>query len=350
MQLKRSFLRSLASRPVGRLLRPTLSGAMPIFMLHRFTQPDLGIVGHSPDNLRRNLEYLRREGFRLVSMAELLASDESPRQNKSAQVALTLDDGHSDFLNVGLPILAEFDCPITVFVSTGVIDRTCWYWWDKVTYMFSQSRRREIDLTLANMRLTYTFDSDQARTRATDEVIEALKLVREDDRLAAFDRLQTGLEVDVPATPTAPYAAMSWEEMERCAASGLVSFGPHTLTHPSLPTTGDDQAKREILGSWERLQKQSSAVVPIFAYPFGSNCPRDVQLLEDSKLLGAVTTEPRYAGRRPFASTNGSGRFTVPRFAYPDDMLDFVQVVVGFERLKMAIRGGREGWRADGPS
>jgi peptidoglycan/xylan/chitin deacetylase (PgdA/CDA1 family) len=347
MPLKRSLLQSLMSPTVRKLFRPALADAMPIFMLHRFAHPDLGVFGHSPENLRRNLDHLRRDGFRFVSLPDLSTSDVNAASNKSMDIAFTLDDGHSDFFSVGLPIFAEFDCPVTVFVSTGVIDREHWYWWDMVTFMFSQSKQRHLSIVLQRTQLTFTLASEAERSRAGDQLIEALKLVSESERLMALNELRMKLEVDVPAAPTQAYAAMTWAEMERCASSGVVTFGPHTISHPSLPTTSDEQAKREIDRSWERLKEKCSAHVPIFAYPFGAHSGRDVQLVHDSGLRGAVTTEPRYASRRPFDDTDMAARFTVPRFAYPDDSLEFLQVAVGFERVKMAFRGGREGWRTE---
>lgn len=40
-------------------------------------------------------------------------------------------------------MFAEFDCPFTTFLTTGFLDRTLWFWWDRIEYVFCHAVRRE---------------------------------------------------------------------------------------------------------------------------------------------------------------------------------------------------------------
>ena len=343
MKLQRLLL-PLALQSVGRLARSLLRDAMPIFMFHRFAQPERGIAGHAPSDLRRGLASLRREGIRVVTLADLTGPEAGRTQGKGVQVAITIDDGYSDFIDVALPIFAEFDCPVTVFVSTGVIDRECWYWWDTLQYIFATSTRTTIDMPFECGRLVCNVESKSERDRVVAALIERLKTVADDVRRDLLARLAAVLEVDASAAPPS-CAAMTWQDIRACAATGLITFGPHTITHPALPMTSAAQAKREIVGSWTRLQQMCTATLPIFCYPFGAYSAREIEIVRGSGLLGALTTEPRYAPHAPFALTHELERFTVPRFGYPDDPMQFLQIALGVERVKMALRHGRDGWR-----
>ncbi|POX65037.1 polysaccharide deacetylase [Streptomyces sp. Ru62] len=71
----------------------------------------------SPDRLERQLRWLRRRGLRGVSVAELLAA--RARGEGRDLVALTFDDGYTDFLGNALPLLTRWGCTATLFVLPG---------------------------------------------------------------------------------------------------------------------------------------------------------------------------------------------------------------------------------------
>ncbi len=62
--------------------------------------------------------------------------------------------------------------------------------------------------------------------------------------------------------------AVQIREMQR---SGLVAFYPHTDSHPKLDTLPDEDVRREIVTSDEKIQQLlNSESSGIFAYPYGS--------------------------------------------------------------------------------
>lgn len=343
--LKRLLLTPLAFRPLGRLARPLLRDAMPVFMLHRFAHPDLGVAGVSPANLRASLEYLRGEGFNPVSLADL-AAGHAPPSDGGVPVAFTVDDGYLDFLDIALPVFAEFDCPVSVFVSSGVIDGTCWYWWDSLRMMFEQSSCARLDVKLEEASLRFDLTDPLQREADLLDLIERLKTVPEATRLAMLEELTVALDVGLSPIPPAAFTTMSWEQIRACAKGGIVNFGPHTITHASLPMTTDSQAKDEILGSWRRLREECPAALPVFCYPFGAYSSREIELLRGTDMVGALTTEPCYSSRAPFSSARMDRQFAVPRFGYPEEPLNFRQIAIGLERVKMAWTHGRAGWHA----
>ena len=42
---------------------------------------------------------------------------------------ITFDDGYADNLRAALPVLERHDCPVTLFITTGVLDADV-LWWD----------------------------------------------------------------------------------------------------------------------------------------------------------------------------------------------------------------------------
>ncbi len=327
-------------------MRPVLS----VFMLHRFASDRLGTRrGHSAKALRQRLAYLRREKYDLISLRDV--TDPNTPINAGSgrpRIAFTLDDGYSDFVTEAMPILAEFDVPITVFLATSVVDRACWYWYDQVTFAFSETRETHLRMPLGNGEVNYIWNDEHQRYKARGHLIERLKTVAQPERVEALKIVGAALGVDVPPTPTPAYSTITWDDVKRCADTGLVTFGPHSMTHPPLDTISIDESRHEINGSWKRLNEAGAGVVPIFCYPFGAYGPREVEILAHSGMTGAVTTEYRYADARPFDAQHGDRRYTVPRISYDEGEFPFLQAVNGVERLKLGLRKGAKGWSAAG--
>ena len=324
-----------ASAPFSLLM----NGRASIFMLHRFSQPDLGIEGHDPRLLRQVLAYLRKNEYLLLSLEELFRHLRERSMVRRA-VVFTIDDGYLDHALVAAPIFAEFDCPVTTFVTTGFLDGRLWFWWDQVRHVFMHTSRHELRLYLAGVELHYRWADAPARHRCQQDFAVRCTNVIEADRRQAINCLVAEADVEVPHLPPPAFAPMSWEQARACERRGM-SFGPHTVTHPILSRTPDGQSLEEISRSWERLQYEMRQPVPIFCYPNGRLADfgaREIATLRRLGLVGAVTGVNEYAD---VGFRSGSEYlYQVPRFGYPDTVARVVQYVSGFERLKRLLRQG----------
>jgi peptidoglycan/xylan/chitin deacetylase (PgdA/CDA1 family) len=292
--------------------------AAPIFTLHRFRDEEAGTAGHDPRVLRANLKWLRSHNVSVLSLTELLDRLAEGAPIRRA-VAFIVDDGYADFARVAAPIFSEFDCPVTVFLTTGFLDGRQWMWWDIVRVALT-ALGREADV---------------------GPMILALKRIPESERL---DRVRTLIQdsgVDLPSSPPVQYAPIKWDEVRRLARSG-VTFGPHSVTHPVLSQTDDDQSNSEIAESWRRVRDEAGdAAVHIFCYPDGRASDfsqREQDAVAAAGMRAALSTEPGYTSHRDFAAGHPSNRFRLPRFPYSEDQMAFILVASGIERAKRAVR------------
>ena len=316
-----------------------LRGTASVFMMHRFADRDRGNIGLDPARVRADLAYLRREGYELVSLADLVSRLRNRDSSLGKTVAFTVDDGYADFASVALPIFAEYDCPVTVFIVTGVVDQGGWYWWDRLHETMKHAQRRELDVPIGGERFVATLGTpDLARNTARD-LGQQLKRVSDVERHRVMKEVENLLGVELSAHPPPEFASMTWDEIRDCAPHG-VTFGPHTVTHPILSQLDDASARREVEGSWSRLREQTSAAVPIFCYPNGKTgdfSEREFANLRDVGLESAVTACGEYASASLWhASTDAP--FLVPRFGYNGNPALFKQIITGVVRARLAIR------------
>jgi peptidoglycan/xylan/chitin deacetylase (PgdA/CDA1 family) len=92
----------------------------PVLMYHSISpssEPDPHRLRVHPRSLDRHLRLLRRLGLRGVSLSELLEARE--RGTAAGLVALTFDDGYTDFLHQAVPVLRRHGMTGTVYIVAG---------------------------------------------------------------------------------------------------------------------------------------------------------------------------------------------------------------------------------------
>lgn len=83
---------------------------------------------------------------------------------------------------------------------------------------------------------------------------------------------------DEQAGVSAPW--MSWDQVRSLRAQGF-EIGAHTVSHVDLGKVHGEQARREIQGSRQRLERELGEAVTLFSYPFG----RRDQITEENRRI-----------------------------------------------------------------
>lgn len=91
----------------------------------------------SPANFRGHLEYLRDNGFTVVSLKEMIEKLQRQEPLPDKAVAITFDDGYISIYETAFPMLQEFGYPFALFLSTGPIDanQPNYMNWDQIREM-----------------------------------------------------------------------------------------------------------------------------------------------------------------------------------------------------------------------
>lgn len=101
--------------------------------------------------------------------------------------------------------------------------------------------------------------------------------------------------------------SMPPEDFKELLASGLVTVGSNTKTHPALPEVEfEERLTDEVKGSKQDLEEALKTKVDFFSYPNGDLEPRALQAVRDSGYALAFTTSHHKLGRlqeTPFSIT-----------------------------------------------
>jgi len=305
--------------------RPLLSWALRdralIIMFHRFENRDLGVHGDRVEDVTSMLALLRRAKVDFVPLDDLvsgLSREGDDRRNRRPQVAITIDDGYTDALDIGAPAFAAYDCPATVFVVPGIIDGNDWFWWDKIAFMLARTSRDRLDIAIGQDRMTATLGTPADSNRARHDLIERLKRVPNHERLASLVNLEKHLDVQLPIAPPARYQVSGWEAL-RASENDVLRFGAHTQSHPILRMCSDAESMDEMRHSLDRVNAELKWPSGVFCYPngtandFGS---RETTYLESLGVLGAVSTIPGTISVRGDAPRSPVSLYRLPRVVF----------------------------------
>lgn len=251
-------------------------------------------------------------------------------------LVFTVDDGYFDFAEVGAKVFSDFDCPVTVFVTTGFLEGTHWHWWDHIDHIIRETRAKTLSLPFNETVWTIQIGDATDRSSLAAQIAFDCAVLSESARRDFIAALAVAADIEIPIQPPARYAPLSWENARHLEQQG-VSFGPHTMSHPILIRTTDADAGWQIKESWRVLQQRVARPLPIFAYPNGDYGSREVKLVAQTGLAAAVATEQTYARTESFHAGE-HGNFTIPRFSYPEYTANVCLTAAGFTRVSAAVR------------
>src|SRR3984957_21219034 len=279
------------------LLRPIFSGVGAIFMLHH-VRPRRGAAFQpnrhlevTPEFLRAMLSHLRSEAIDIVTMDEVHRRL-TERDFSRRFACFTLDDGYRDNRDFALPLMREFDAPLTVYVVSDFAEGTGRLWWIALETVIARASSIEANIGGTAVRLDTS--TPQAKQTAFDRLHDWLRaLPGEQDKRREIAALCARHGVD--ETAICRELCMSWDELKPFADDPLVTIGAHSISHCNLAMQSEEIASREMAVSRAQIEQALQRPVVHLAYPYGDKIAagaREFALARSAGFKTAVTTRP----------------------------------------------------------
>jgi len=109
--------------------------AMPILTYHSIAyEKNNHFV--SPENFVKQMEYIKKNGYEVITLDELVKTIQSKKHLKRNKVVITFDDGYQNNFKYAYPVLKKFGFPATIFLVTDYIGKEKGFLnWDEVKIM-----------------------------------------------------------------------------------------------------------------------------------------------------------------------------------------------------------------------
>ena len=237
----------------------------------------------SPEFFEKQLIYIKKR-YKIITLAEAVSRLESRGVSENFAV-LTFDDGFRDNLSEALPILKKYNAPATVFVACDAVDKgfTDWDIMDQAIFSGSDGM---LDLSKFGLDVI-SIETESQKQNAIIDLRRQLKREKHILRKEVIKFLSKTCKVPCKRI------MLTWDEVNELKASGLVSIGAHTVTHPILSNISDEDARYEISECKNIIQKQTGLIIDHFAYPNGREVDfneQTVALLKSAGFKSACTT------------------------------------------------------------
>lgn len=269
----------------------------------------------APDTFRSRLQMLKRSKCAVLPLGqaiERLYDGDLPER----AVAITFDDGTSDFSRKAFPLLQEFDLPATLYLTTfyseyqrPVFDPMC-------SYLLWKGRSATLDLRkLTGQDRKISLTENDARETALMEIhafARAQKLsADEKDEFAASLAAQVGVDYSALVDQRVMHNVTA-DEVRKLAQAGI-DVQLHTHRH----RTPKDRSLflREIEDNRASIQEMTGQRPSHFCYPSGVYDQMFLPWLEEAGVLSATTCELGFASR-------SSNRLLLPRFLDNESLSD----------------------------
>jgi peptidoglycan/xylan/chitin deacetylase (PgdA/CDA1 family) len=198
----------------------------------------------------KNIFSYLKKNYSIIGLVDFLKAVSENKQLPKKSLILTFDDG-----NIGnyylLPIIKDYDIPITVFLCASVINTNRHFWFN---YSPLNLPTRKLNSLTNNQRITIL-----AQTGFNQEK-----------------------EYEEPQ-------ALQWTQINEMRQ--YVDFQSHTLFHPNLPQCNDHEAEKEISKSKEILENEYGFDVYAIAYPNGDYSEREIWLSKKTGYKCGITVD-----------------------------------------------------------
>jgi peptidoglycan/xylan/chitin deacetylase (PgdA/CDA1 family) len=232
--------------------------SLRILLYHRFD-----ISADGPSRLEWQCQHIRRH-YAPISLSEAAENFERGQRLPPNSIAVTVDDGHRDFLQHALPTFSRYKIPVTLFVVADAADGKDWLWSDQISHLVAQTKRESIEI--GGRAIDLKIDP----RRAANRIMESLKRVPNRERLRMLGELAEKFGVDIPTKAPPDYGLLQWWELRTLAKQG-VEIGCHSKTHPILSQVEDQRELiDEISGAKAQIEAELRTPVVHFAYPNGT--------------------------------------------------------------------------------
>jgi peptidoglycan/xylan/chitin deacetylase (PgdA/CDA1 family) len=270
---------------LGRIIGRRYQGRGVIFMLHSIVDDPAAYLNDplrcTPAVLERALRWARAQGLDIVSLDEAVHRLRSKTGGRF--VVFTFDDGYRDNITKALPLMARYGAPMTVYVTTGMITREMFAWWDGLVMLF----RSHDDVDLEPMGRRF-LTSD---LRSKSDAVKAVKAWIHQDGSRAEGLRHVFLRYQIDIRAELDGLGMSLDELRQASRNPLLTFAGHTESHPFLTLLNETEVRREMLENKRFLEHETQRSIRYFAYPYGDAGTREAEIAEEVGFLAAVTTD-----------------------------------------------------------
>ena len=143
------------------------------------------------------------------------------------------------------PILRKHNGPATIFLTSGFIGTDRAPWVDEIAYALSNSTVQSFTLPKLFGNTTISISNHEEKAKTLHDIYLKLLYFDQDEKKKTICELLEILSASERSRGSGNRQMLTWNEV-REMSQNRISFGAHTMTHPTLSKLPLEDAIREI--------------------------------------------------------------------------------------------------------
>lgn len=263
-----------------------------IFAYHRFVKSydeecffDKELISTSQDMFDKQIRFLKKY-FNIINFNQLNKYLDNGHKLPGPSLILTFDDGYKDNYTIAYPILKKHNVHATIFLTTGFIGTSKIFWWDKISHIIKEIRKREIKLNeISSIVLPFFEYKEKIYTFEILERILKRKTLPSEQRERMMKILEDRFDVKINIGNISNNLLLNWGEVREMSRN-KIEFGSHTVSHQFLPNLSDEELIYEISESKRKIETEINKEVIALSYPYGGRFSFNDKIKNITKTIG----------------------------------------------------------------
>jgi len=247
----------------------------------QFSQNLYWNISVSSKDFEDQILFLKKNGHSFIQFSDLKSPKIKETRRLDKPTVIFFDDGFKDVLVNALPILKKYEIPATIFITTGLIDRSYFLWTLKVRHLLS---RRHLDM-------------EQIERKVAE--MKKLSITERGETISVMEK-----EANLILNPSDFNIFLNWDEIRELSKNNF-EIGSHGVSHEKFVELSDGELKLELVSSRTILEQKTGAMVGTISYPYGRYNERIIGSARSSRyslglstLVGSNSFE--YIDKHPF--------------------------------------------------
>lgn len=226
-----------------------------------------------------------------VSMTEIVNAHMGELELPRRAFAITFDDGFENNYILAAPVLADFNVPATIYVTTDFIESNSFSWIDRIENAFERVDKFELQL-ISDMRQC---SNDVEKIHLLNEIRRLVKNDPKIDPYAFADDILMQLGIKNLEPDPELDQKMNWHQVRKLSETNIFTIGGHSHTHRILSYLSLSDLKYEVDKSLCLLHENLSKPIHHYSYPEGmADCysPQVIEVLQENDIFCCPSAEP----------------------------------------------------------
>ncbi len=287
------FLQSTGLNRLKRFSHSLYRNDIKVLAYHRILDvPATEEYPFDPQLISANCEQFRsqmrhiKQNYDLISVSQLTEFSKGRIKLPKRPLVVTFDDGFDDLYYNAFPILRESGVPASVFVTTRAIDSGDTFWYERLYYSLLKFSGGWLDVPGTDRSFYLSSKDRGAQILGVRQVLNFFKGVPNEQREQVLRHWEdSGVLQVIDSNDERLSRPVSWPMLMEMSANG-VEVGSHTVSHPILAQTSDQQLVWELNESKRVIEEKLGSPITSIAYPNGLHNDFDDRVIHGVKEAG----------------------------------------------------------------